>query len=295
MLPSLSCLVRHDCGDVGYGAVMKRILRTTQSAVLAMIAALALVGSAASAAPAATSRVVYDALGDSYASGYGVPPYADCGRSQGAYAVQLDGRQRVQLDDFVACAGATTITLVTGGQLAALDADTDLVTLTIGGNDVGWSVAVAACLKGTDAQCAGAVALVHALITTQLPPLLDAVYAQVAAAAPNAHVVVTGYPRLFSPEYGGYLEASSAELSTLNAAADTLNAVIAAAAARAGFQFVDVRQRFDGHGANSPDAWILGLSDPGAFHPTLDGYEAYTAAVNSALGPVKPGWSRHHL
>jgi lysophospholipase L1-like esterase len=268
---------------------MERILRTTLSAVLAVIAAFALVGaagSAASATPAAASRVVYDALGDSYASGYGAPPYAECGRSQSAYAVQLDGRHRLRLDDFVACAGATTTSLVTGGQLAALDADTGLVTLTIGGNDIGWSTAVTACLGGTDAQCAGTVGVVEARTTSQLPILLDTVYADVAAAAPNARVVVTGYPRLFSPEYGAYLAASPTELSTLNAAADTLDAVIAAAATRAGFQFVDVRERFDGHGANSPDPWILGPSDPGAFHPTVNGYKAYTAAVNSALGPV---------
>ena len=273
---------------------MKRSLRAARSAVLAVVAALALVGSVASAAPAAPSRVDYDALGDSYASGYGVPPYTDCGRSQSAYAVQLDGRQRLRLDDFVACAGATTTSLVTGGQLAALDADTDLVTLTIGGNDIGWSTAVTACLGGTDAQCTGAIALVDTRITNQLPALLDTVYARVTAAAPDAHVVVTGYPRLFSPEYGAYLAASSAELSALNAAADTLNSVISAAAARAGFQFVDVRKRFDGHGANSPDPWILGPTDPGAFHPTVEGYEAYTAAVNSALGPVKPGCGRNH-
>ncbi|WP_456825522.1 SGNH/GDSL hydrolase family protein [Cellulomonas sp. P5_E12] len=271
---------------------MERSLRTTTATVLTAIAAIAFVGSVssgASAAPPAASRVVYDALGDSYASGYGVPPYADCGRSQGAYAVQLDGRQRLRLDDFVACAGATTTSLVTGGQLAALDTDTELVTLTIGGNDIGWSSSVVACLGGTDAQCAGAVALVEARITNQLPALLDSVYSRIAATAPNAHVVVTGYPRLFSPEYGTYLRASSAELSSLNALADTLDSVIDAAVARAGFQYVDVRQRFDGHGANSPDPWILGPSDPGAFHPILDGYEAYTAAVNSALGPVKLG------
>src|SRR6188768_1328816 len=131
---------------------MKRSLRTTRSALLTVIATLALVGSVASPAPAAPHHpVVLDALGDSYASGYGVPPYAACGRSQSAYAVQLDGRQRIQLDDFAACAGATTTSLVAGGQLAALDADTDLVTLTIGGNDIGWSSAVVACLGGTDA------------------------------------------------------------------------------------------------------------------------------------------------
>lgn len=273
---------------------MKRSSRTTRSAVLALVAVFALVLPGAAAASADGPRTVYDALGDSYASGYGVPPYADCGRSQSAYPVQLDGRQRVRLDDFVACAGATTTSLVSGGQLAALDARTDLVTLTIGGNDVGWSTAVVACLGGSDAQCAGAVAAVDARITGELPALLDTVYAQVAAAAPHARVVVAGYPRLFSTDHGPFLGASPDELRSLNAAADTLDSVIAAAAARAGFRFVDVRQRFDGHGANSPDPWILGPTDPGAFHPTAEGYEAYTAAVTSALGRVKPGCRGHH-
>ena len=263
---------------------MMRRLRTVSSALLAL-SALLVGGAHATAAP--PPHVVYDALGDSYASGYGVPPYGACGRSQSAYAVQLDGRQRIALDDFVACAGATTTSMVSGGQLGALDADTDLVTLTVGGNDIGWSQAVTACLGGTDAQCAGTVALVRSRITTALPGLLDAVYAQIAAAAPNAHVVVTGYPRLFSPEYGAYLGASTAEQAALNDGADLLNSTIAAAVARHGFQFVDVTKRFVGHGVNSPYAWILGPFDPGAFHPTADGYETYTAAVNSALGPVK--------
>ncbi|MGY4644947.1 SGNH/GDSL hydrolase family protein [Cellulomonas sp. URHB0016] len=273
---------------------MKRSLRTARSAVVVMAATLALAGASASAAPAAAPRVVYDALGDSYASGYGVPPYAACGRSQSAYPVQLDGRHHLRLDDFVACAGATTTSLVSGGQLTALGADTDLVTVSVGGNDIGWSTAVTACLGGTDAQCAGAVALVDSRITSQLPLLLDTVYAGIAAAAPHARVVVTGYPRLFSTRDGDYLAASPAELGALNAAADNLDAVIAAAAARAGFRFVDVRKRFAGHGANSPDPWILGPSDPAAFHPTVEGYEAYTAAVTSALGPVKPRGGRHH-
>jgi hypothetical protein len=139
-----------------------------------------------------------------------------------------------------------------------------------------------------------AVALVDTRITSQLPGLLDSVYAQVAAAAPHARVLVTGYPRLFSSEYGAYLAASPDELGALNAAADTLDAVIADAVARAGFQLVDVRTRFDGHGANSPDPWILGPTDPGAFHPTLEGYQAYAAAVNSALGSITPRCDRHH-
>jgi len=116
---------------------------------------------------------------------------------------------------------------------------------------------------------------------------LDRLYTQVAAAAPNAHVVVTGYPRLFSPEYGAYLGASVAEQQKLNGGADLLNATMARAAATHGFQFVDVTKRFLGHGVNASDAWILGLLDPGAFHPNAEGYEPYTAAVTSAVNPSR--------
>ncbi|KRF29429.1 SGNH/GDSL hydrolase family protein [Nocardioides sp. Soil805] len=260
-------------------------MKRTVTALVLLVLALA---GAAPAAAAPRQSIEYDALGDSYASGYGVPPYsATCGRSQSAYAVLVDGRKKITLDDFVACAGATTTSLVSGGQLSALDDDTDLVTLSIGGNDIGWSSAVGACLGGTDLQCSGALGLVRGRIVTQLPGLLDAVHTQVAAAAPDASVVVTGYPRLFSPENGAYLGASLAEQQALNDGADLLNGVVEAAAVRHGFDFVDVTERFDGHGVNAPEPWVLGPFDPGAFHPTLDGYLAYAAAVTAAVNPAR--------
>jgi lysophospholipase L1-like esterase len=256
-------------------------------AVLAAITTL-VVGMTTTASAAKPDPIVYDALGDSYGSGFGVPPYsATCGRSDAAYAVQLDGRKHIALDDFVACAGATTLTVVTGGQLGALDADTDLVTISAGGNDTGWSTAVVACLGSTDKNCKDASDLVTARITTLLPGRLDSLYAQVAAAAPNAHVVITGYARLFSPEYGAFLGASPAEQQALNDGADLLNAVMADAARAHGFQFVDVTERFIDHGVNAPDAWILGPFDPGAFHPNAEGYKSYTAAVTSAVNPSR--------
>src|SRR5688500_2816979 len=119
---------------------MTRPFRTAWSAfaALALVFPVVLGATAASAEP--RQAVEYDALGDSYASGYGVPPYDGlCGRSQSAYAVQVDGRMKNELDE-----------------------DTDLVTISIGGNDVGWSTAVGACLGGSDTQCAGALAATRA-------------------------------------------------------------------------------------------------------------------------------------
>lgn len=267
---------------------MTRALRTASSALAALALVLPVVLGAPAASVEPRQPVGYDALGDSYASGYGVPSYdGPCGRSRSAYAVQVDGRMKIALDDFVACAGATTESLVAGGRLAALDEDTDLVTISIGGNDVGWSTAVGACLGGSDRQCEGALAATRATIMQVLPGLLDAVYAQVSASAPVAHVVATGYPRLFSPEHGPFLGASVAEQEALNDGADLLNAVIAEAAAEHRFQFVDVTERFLGHGVNAPDAWILGPGVPGVFHPDSDGYQACTAAVTAAIKPSR--------
>jgi hypothetical protein len=73
----------------------------------------------------------------------------------------------------------------------------------------------------------------------------------------------------------------------LNEGADLLNEVVAAAAARHGFQFVDVTERFLDHGVNAPEPWVLGPADPGRFHPNLQGYRAYTAAVTSAVVPAR--------
>src|SRR4051812_6101375 len=229
-------------------------LRTARSALLAVFLVVPVLLTTSSAEAAPRHPIRYDALGDSYASGYGVPPYDACGRSQSAYAVQLDGRKRIRLDDFVACAGATTATVVSGGQLNALDERTDLVTLTVGGNDIGWSTAVRACLGGTDAQCTGAIAVTRTNISSTLPGLLDALYTQVSAKAPRARVVITGYPRLFSPRYGDFLGASPSEQEALNDGADLLNSVIAKAAAGHCFQYVGVTKRFRGHGVNAPDA-----------------------------------------
>ena len=236
-------------------------------------------------AGAAPGTYTYDALGDSFAAGAGV-------EAGGAYPFVLDGRMRIALDDFAAVPGAKVTTMTP--QLGALDAGTDLVTVSVGGNDIGWGNVVTACLAGGEQVCAAAVGQASAAITAVLPGLLDGAYAQVSAAAPGAHVVVTGYPRLFSPEYGAYtvpltptfaLEASVAEQQLMNDTADLLNATIHRVAEQHGFQFVDVTQRFEGHGVNSPEAYLFGTLDPVPFHPTADGQHEYGVALRSAIRP----------
>lgn len=275
---------------------LKKRPRMMQSGLVAMaLAAMIAPGlSRASAAPA--QPVVYDALGDSYAAGYGGGGQSSEGRpgcnvSPSAYGLQIDGRMKITLDNFMACAtpAVTTSSLVSTGQLDALGDATDLVTISVGGNDIHWSTTIGACLAYGDPVCLGTVTVTRAFITSSLPSLLDSVYSQVSEHAPYAHVVVTGYPRLFSPEYGplhyGPYELSTTEQQALNDGADLLNQTIAQTATAHGFQFVDVTKRFLDHGANAPDPWILGPSAPAAFHANAHGYQAYAAAVTAAIKP----------
>ena len=268
---------------------MERGPRRVRPAVLSALALAAPMSLATLPASAAPPTFVYDALGDSYAAGFGLPPGQ-------AHPRVLDGRMRIVLDDLAAVPGASVASLQP--QLAALDAGTDLVTLSIGGNDIPWISVVAACGIGTEAECARLLGAAEAAIDQDLPVLLDLAYTQVRATAPAAHVVVTGYPRLFSPEFGDFtgtvnlppfgelpFHVSVTEQKVMNGLADRLNAAIAGAAVAHGFQYVDVAGRFAGHGVNATEPWIGGPDDPEQLHPTVEGQQAYGVALRAAIRP----------
>ena len=92
------------------------------------------------------------AMGDSYAAGQGANDYSGghCRRSANSYWALLHGSLRNGLtspaEKFVACSGATTAT-VRADQLAALDPTTRLVTISVGGNDLGFAGVLTACVE----------------------------------------------------------------------------------------------------------------------------------------------------
>jgi lysophospholipase L1-like esterase len=249
---------------------------------LAVLLAVALPQPAA----AAPEPLDYVALGDSYAAGLGSSGAAGwCGRSPRSYPRQWVAAHPVRSFAFDACNAATTTDLRLS-QLSHLDSGTDLVTVTIGGNDAGFAPAVATCVLADDAGCLGAVRLARDVIAHVLPGLLDAAYADIRRRAPRATVVVVGYPRLFGggPCPGQGL--SEAERAGLDAGADDLAGVVADRARAAGFTWVDVRPAFAGHGACGSDPWINGLSAHrliDSFHPNDAGYtRGYLPAVTAA-------------
>jgi lysophospholipase L1-like esterase len=260
---------------------------------LAALIATAIAAVAATATPAhAVEPVDYVALGDSYSSGTGAPPYQDIGclRSSRSYAALWASTHAVSSFAFAACGGATTSDVL-NSQLGALNANTDLVTITIGGNDVGFASVMTACTLGGDSTCINAVNQAMAEAQTILPARLDATYAAIRAAAPNALVIVLGYPRLVSPTGScGLFNLSSTKRAALNNGADVLDAVIAdrVAAAGPGFVYQSAIAHFDGHGACGPSPWINRFSllqIVESYHPNATGYSAgYLPLVNAITG-----------
>ncbi len=243
-------------------------------------------GSDTSAAPAAPAApAAYVALGDSYSSGVGAKPYSSggggCLRSTRAYP-RLLGRT---LTSFRACAGATT-RRVLRGQLDRFPPNTRLVTITIGGNDAGFADVVGSCLLGTPVACERRVARAEGFVRGVLPARLRRVYESIRERAPQATVIVAGYPRLLAsgPWCGSAGQIDDREQRLLNEGADVLSRTIATEVRRhEGFRYIDVRQTFDDHGACSGDPWIHAVSGISSFHPTARGYAAYAGVIRAGL------------
>lgn len=243
------------------------------AAALAATAAFALLPAAA--AHAGFDPVRYAALGDSYSSGNGTREYFDvaCRRSAEAYPQLLADGLNAEFA-FEACAGARTVDLL-ATQLEPLDAETDIVTVTIGGNDIGWAEAVKACLTPL-ADCTDEIEDSEGLIRNELPGLLDGAYGAIANRAPNADVYVLGYPRLFSGERacGALKQPNAVEQVRMNEAADRLAGVIRNKAEEHGFTYVDVRKAFDGHAICDEVAYLNSLAFPPSesYHPNAMGH-----------------------
>jgi lysophospholipase L1-like esterase len=175
----------------------------------------------------ATPRGPYVALGDSYTAGPRIPDRtgtpAGCDRSDHDYPALVAARLGLRAAHFrdVSCSGATIADLTTPqstddgtnpAQLSALSVGTRLVTLGIGGNDIGFSSLITTCVKagliydmtgrgkytGDDAPCRGKYVSgdtddVQRKIDTAGERLSEAV-AEVKHRAPKARVYVVGYP-----------------------------------------------------------------------------------------------------
>jgi lysophospholipase L1-like esterase len=246
----------------------------------------------------------YVAMGSSFAAGPGIPPYVDatpapCMRSSMNYANQLAKRKGFTLLD-VGCSGATTAHL-TGPrntippQLSAVDAETDLVTITIGGNDLGYIGRLGA------ASCAGLAAPGATCNAIPSPPAeqtyadlaarMDHIAKEVRRRAPSARLIFVDYLAVL-PATGtcAATPLSPAEADIAREVARRLAAITAKAASDNGADIVKASDLSRGHDACGNEAWMWGYPRPGApvggtqYHPNAAGMTAVADALEKLLG-----------
>ncbi len=261
--------------------------------------------------PTTVPGATYVAMGDSYSAGVGTFNYdstsGSCLRSSGSYVPYVASQHSTMgTPNFVACGGATTADLygqnpsaVEPRQLDALTNDAQYVTMTIGGNDAGFSKVIERCANwiqnngfncASDSSMTGPLAQrINALAGTgnatapdgrQITALTQ-VFADIASAAPGAKIYVGGYPQLFGGDQNNYVSNSSApggalcvmspgvtvsysDAQWLNQKADELNGVIQNAVNTVKANGADVTYvpaaLFGGHGlCDSGTPWLNGV------------------------------------
>lgn len=255
----------------------------------------------------------YVALGSSMAAGPGIGPRADgapwaAGRSARNYPHLVAARLNLDLVD-ATYSGATTANVLSEPQhgappqISALTGSEELVTVTIGGNDVGYvPMLFAAGLPRAFRR----LPLLGKVLSAQLDPraredsltevavALEEVGRTVRARAPRATVLFVDYLTLLPPPGVPAPPLSDTDVATGRHVADTLERLTAEAAAATGCGLVRAAEHSRPHHAWSAEPWTtrFGLPLPGRpapLHPNAAGMRAVADLIAAQLGGPAPG------
>ncbi|WP_329009134.1 SGNH/GDSL hydrolase family protein [Micromonospora rifamycinica] len=284
------------------------LLRAATRTAALVVATAGVLSTVAAPAHAAVPTGRYVALGDSYTSGPLIPTQVDrtCLRSNRNYPSLVAASAGSSSFVDVSCSGATTDDILFGDggssaaalppQLSAVTADTALVTVQIGGNDIGFSSIISDCAQASfssplgspckDLYTAGGTDQLRARITATAPKV-TAVLQAVRQAAPAARIVVLGYPAIVPDSgYGCWpvVPIAYQDVPYLRGVATTLNAMLAGAAAANGAGYADVYTPSIGRDTckSSGTRWVEGLlpENPAApFHPNARGEQGMATAL----------------
>ena len=249
----------------------------------------------------------YVAMGSSFAAGPGLPSRAPgsprkAGRSTENYAHLVARALSLDLHD-VTFSGATTGDILgpsAGGQPAQLDAvtpDTALVSITAGGNDVGfvprltlaslpWPLRMLPPVKARIESLGQARATDQRF--EQLERNLTAIAARLRDRAPVCRVVVVDYLSVLPRDGPAPEPPPPAEIATWGQAiAARLAAATQAAAGTAGWTYVAASAASADHHAWSAEPWTrrfhLSLRGGAPYHPNATGMAAVAGLVIGAL------------
>jgi lysophospholipase L1-like esterase len=263
--------------------------------------------------PDPAKRPTYVAMGDSFAAAPGVPdpaPPAGCRKSTNGYPSILARRLNAPGFIDVTCSGATTEN-ITGRaqqtkdgpiarQIDAVNATTDLITITIGANDVGLTSDAEGCeVKSADPPpctnefVVGNVDRISEVITAQLP-VWSALIDRVRVTAPHARIVVVGYGTFVQP--GGCFPRQPVlprDSDYLQSKLNELDDLQQQLAAEKGIDYFDTRPLARGHDicASPSDRYIEGFVTTGSavpLHPNAFGAAAVGNALAGYLGKSGP-------
>ncbi|WP_052424197.1 SGNH/GDSL hydrolase family protein [Nonomuraea candida] len=274
----------------------------------------------------AAQKGSYVALGDSYSSGEGVfeldeEPVNDgadrCHRSTGSYVPLIARTYRFGGGTaFYACSGATTRQLLSGQhghppQVTRVTEATSLITLSIGGNDAGFSKVLTGCIVKIpwSSACVDQEAAVSRRIEELRTSVLQ-VLRELRGRAPRARVIVLGYPRPFPANPAGsvdnltvtdqrWLNGVTRRLNdTVGSVVREFDRAIAAFGAPGSAEYVDAYEAFTGHEVGQPQPFLNGLAvdmeeltvNARSYHPTGDGYRRFAELITKqiAAGPGRP-------
>lgn len=282
-----------------------------------LLASVCLPGSATATSTSATTDPLaqkYVALGDSFTSspltGLPVGLPIGCNRTQNNYPRLVAAALNVGVFVDRSCGGATTKNLVEaqhvlGGenlpQLEAVTPDTTLVSIGIGGNDLGLAGLVQRCVS-VEALKASCVDQWSPGDTDVLVQRIDRVAARVDEAlteirhkAPRARVLVIGYP-VVAPAAGigcfPQLPIDDSDVAYLRDLQQRLNAMLAWDAQAHSADYVDTYTASMGHDPCEIDGvkWMEGVvpDEPAAaLHPNALGQEAMADEVLATLGRIR--------
>ncbi len=246
--------------------------RRALASVLATVAAVASSLIVTAPASQATSPLRYVALGDSYSAASGVQPPdltapVDCQRSARNYPHVIAQRTGARLVD-VTCGAAETKDYFRSQyqdvppQLRALGRNTQLVTMTIGGNDSGvfidsivkcGTAGISTAGQGSPCKDKYGDSFQDTLRTTTYPSLVRALRA-VHTRAPHARVAILSYPWIMPKRVGCFdkMPIARGDVPYLRGIQATLNNAVRRAAARTGTTYVNLNRASNGHDACKP-------------------------------------------
>lgn len=240
------------------------------------------------------------AIGDSQAAGPLVTTQNswDCLRSDDNWPSVAARTIGATLTD-VTCSGATTADLTgrrfgyMAPQLDAVEPDTDIVTITIGANDLNLGVLVPSCMQPLPAPFGIACSSYQ---RDTYSSQIDAVGTRVASAvqsvrtrAPGAKVYLVGYYTYWGTSGCYPIDPIwSVDAKWLQGIFDRLNAKLSAVASGNGATYVDLATPSRDHGVCAPIAtkWVEGLiptSVAAPYHPNALGNREGGAIVAAAL------------